>query len=220
MTDNRPKTARRSQAERRAASEAALLDAAVELFAERGVERTTLAEVGVRAGYSRGHTTFVFGTKDQLIEHAAAHARDRFLHEAQAQIAGEADGLGKLLNIADYYMRSVKSAPTYVRAFFAMWGTAMPSNADPAIARYDPGARKILASLIKEGQRDGSVSTELSPKATALALLGLFRGIGGQLMISPDAIGERALRAECRRVVELALTGSCRPDEERRSRSR
>lgn len=220
MTDNRRKTARRSQAERRAASEAALLDAALELFAERGVERTTLAEVGVRAGYSRGHATFVFGTKDQLIDRAAARARDRFLREAQAQISGEADGLGKLLNIADYYMRIVKSAPTYVRAFFALWGGAMPSRAQPAIARYDPESRKILASLIKEGQRDGSVSTRISAKATAVALLGLFRGIGGQLMISPDAIGERALRAECRRVVELVLTGGGRPDEERRPRSR
>ena len=44
---------RRTQAERRAASEAALLSAAAELIAERGFERTSLRSIGARAGTSR-----------------------------------------------------------------------------------------------------------------------------------------------------------------------
>lgn len=206
MASNHRMTVRQTQAERRRNSESALLDAAEEFFAERGVVGTTLAEIGLRAGYSRGHATFVFGTKDRLVERVAKRARDRFLLEAQAQLGDGLDGRGKLLNIADFYMRSAKSAPSYFRAFFTLWGAAMPRNADPAIAEYDADSRDIMASIIREGQRDGSISQEISPKAAAVVLLGLLRGVSGQLLISPDAIGERALRTECRRVVELALT--------------
>ncbi len=207
MANNDQKPVRLSQAERRSNSETALLDAAEELFAERGVVGTTLAEIGIRAGYSRGHATFCFGTKNRLIERVAERARGRFLREAQAQIRDGVDGRGKLLDIADFYMRCAKSAPTYIRTFFTMWGAAMPKNADPAIAEYDGESRNIMASLIRDGQRDGSISPKISPKAAAVVLLGLLRGVTGQLLISSDAIGERALRTECRRVVELALKG-------------
>jgi AcrR family transcriptional regulator len=207
MASNHLKTVRQNQVERREKSEAALLDSAEELFAERGVVGTTLAEIGIRAGYSRGHATFCFGTKDRLVERVAKRARDRFLREAQAQIGEGVDGRSKLVNIADFYMRSAKSAPTYIRTFFTMWGAAMPRNADPAIAEYDGESRNIMASLIRDGQRDGSISPKISPKAAAVVLLGLLRGVTGQLLISPDAIGERALRTECRRVVEFALKG-------------
>jgi len=207
VTNKNRKTVRQSQVERRENSEAALLDSAEELFAERGVVGTSLAEIGIHAGYSRGHATFCFGTKDRLVERVAKRARDRFLREAKAQLGDGVDGRSMLVNIADFYMRSAKSAPTYIRTFFTMWGAAMPRNANPTIAEYDDESRNIMASLIRAGQRDGSISPEISPKASAVVLLGLLRGVTGQLLISPDAISERALRTECRRVVEISLKG-------------
>ena len=59
---------RRTQAERRAASEAALLSAAAELIAERGIERTSLRSIGDRAGASRAMPGYHFGSKEALIE--------------------------------------------------------------------------------------------------------------------------------------------------------
>jgi AcrR family transcriptional regulator len=52
---------RLTQAERRARSERSLLDAAEQLFAEKGSHRTSLAEIGERAGYSRGLVGERFG---------------------------------------------------------------------------------------------------------------------------------------------------------------
>ena len=112
MANDSEKKVVRTQKERRAASEAALLDAAEELFAEQGVAGTTLAEIGLRAGYSRGLGAFSFGTKARLVERVAQRARSRFLSEAQAQQSNAADGRSKLLSIADFYMRSACSAPT------------------------------------------------------------------------------------------------------------
>ena len=54
------KGVRSTQAERRSRSEEALLDAAAELIAERGVERASLAAIGARAGVSRGLAKHAF----------------------------------------------------------------------------------------------------------------------------------------------------------------
>ncbi|HET7111639.1 MAG TPA: TetR family transcriptional regulator, partial [Gemmatimonadales bacterium] len=45
---------------------AAILDAAATLFAERGYAATSLADVGARAGVSRGAPGYCFGSKAEL----------------------------------------------------------------------------------------------------------------------------------------------------------
>ena len=68
---------RRTQAERRAASEEALLRAAAEIVAERGIERASLARIGERSGASRALSTYHFGSKDTLVARLARDAQDR-----------------------------------------------------------------------------------------------------------------------------------------------
>jgi AcrR family transcriptional regulator len=60
------KLARRPQSERRAATRAGLLDAAEELFAERGFAGTSLADVAEAAGVSKGAIYHHFPSKDDL----------------------------------------------------------------------------------------------------------------------------------------------------------
>lgn len=59
--------ARRTQAERRAQTRQALLDAAAELFAERGYQAASLDEIAARAGYTRGALHYNFGGKHELL---------------------------------------------------------------------------------------------------------------------------------------------------------
>ncbi len=54
---------RKRDAER---SRAALLDAAEELFARDGYERTSLEAIGAAAGLSRGTPRYFFGSKEDL----------------------------------------------------------------------------------------------------------------------------------------------------------
>ena len=63
----------RTQAERSATSDKALLDAAIDLILERGIEKTTLQAIGARAGYSRGLATYRFGSKAGLFDEVAVY---------------------------------------------------------------------------------------------------------------------------------------------------
>lgn len=59
--------AHRTQAERKAKSDARIIHAAIELFAEQGYVRTTLNDVGNRAGYTGGLVSNRFGSKAALL---------------------------------------------------------------------------------------------------------------------------------------------------------
>lgn len=84
---------RRTQAERREASEQRLLVAAAELIAEEGFAAASLQRIGERAGYSRGLASQHFGSKDGLVSAliAAVLARSTALLDSRPAAASPLD---------------------------------------------------------------------------------------------------------------------------------
>ena len=74
-----PFASRRTQAERRAATARALLDATVSSLFERGHARTTTTEICRRAGVSQGALFKHYPTKQALLAAAAEHLFDSLL---------------------------------------------------------------------------------------------------------------------------------------------
>lgn len=72
-----PRTARRSQEERRAGSRARLLDATIECLIEEGYGGTKVATVARRAGLSVGCLQNYFPTKGHLLAEAMTHLFNR-----------------------------------------------------------------------------------------------------------------------------------------------
>ena len=78
---------RRTQAERRATTRAALLDATIDCLVEDGYQGTTTTRIVERAGVSRGAQVHHFPTKAELVAEAVRHLAERrgeeFLAEAR-----------------------------------------------------------------------------------------------------------------------------------------
>lgn len=93
---------RRTQAERRAATRGALLDATLEVLVEVGYARLTTSQVVARAGVTRGAQAHYFATKADLVVKALGHLTDRLVAEMVSHplrdVPGEADQYELLLN--------------------------------------------------------------------------------------------------------------------------
>src|SRR5437879_5256464 len=111
------RTERRSQAERRDEAEQRLLNAAIRLVAEQGLEPITLADVGEAAGYSRGLPAHYFGNKAGLIVALARHLIDGF-SRAVDRSGDPGRGLARLLGTVSFYIDSVVKDPVRSRALF------------------------------------------------------------------------------------------------------
>lgn len=90
-----PRPARRTQAERRAGTRQALLDAAVASLVEAGYAGTSTTEVCRRAGVSQGALFKHFAAKSELVAAAAEHLFAHLIGEferALPSVDGLADG--------------------------------------------------------------------------------------------------------------------------------
>ena len=204
---------RRTQAERRAASEAALLRAAAELIAERGFERTSLRSIGARAGTSREMPAYHFGSKAGLIARLAERAHERTL-EATAQALertdrriGELSALEALrVTIETYLEVFVAADAPEERAVVVMWGATFPSDSPlPSIVHSERQTHRDLAATIRAGQHDGSIRADLDAAAAAVLVMGMARGIAALSLAHPDAADQAKVQALCGEVITTSL---------------
>ena len=179
-----------TQAERVAASDRALIDAAVDLIAERGYERTTLALIGEKAGYSRGLVTQRFGNKENLLWAVMRQILDRWSTRAVEPRVADKVGVAALQTILAAYLDACDKSPKRIRAYYALLREAdgpVPSIRE-TIKKLHVTERESIAAYIRAGQRDGSVRRDVDPDAEATAFLGVMRGVTMQWLLDPKAV--------------------------------
>ncbi len=108
-------------------SREAILNAAEQLFAARGYESTSLADIGVEAGVSRGTPSYFFGSKDELylaVLERMNRDRNETLEPVFAPLIEWANAKrppGTLSSVltrcVDGYLRFLHERPSYVDIF-------------------------------------------------------------------------------------------------------
>ena len=198
---------RRTQQERSSQAEKALMDAATELFARRGVDQTSLADVGQAAGYSRGLVNHHFGTKATLVERLARRAQTDFVANFDDL---DGDAVDVLVTLIDNYFSTLEHGGDGTRAFFVMWGAAIPSEATlrPVYATDDARFRFAVEAILRSGQDTKTVAADVDPSAGAVALVGLVRGVSAQYLVDPDAVDLSAAKKACKTFVRRSFATS------------
>ncbi|ADP82290.1 TetR/AcrR family transcriptional regulator [Pseudofrankia inefficax] len=204
---------RRTQAERRAASEAALLRAAAELIAEAGIERTSLRSIGERAGISRAMPAYHFGSKEGLVSRLISHAYGRTFDAtllALGRAGDDAERLPKLdalRAIIDTFLEIVISGQSIEeRAVVVMWGATFPTSSNvPAMTEADATTHQLLARLIREAQQEGSVRPGVDADAASLLVMGMARGVAALSLSHPDAADPARIRDLCGQAITAVL---------------
>lgn len=111
---------RLTQAERTGISDNRMLEAAVELIVDRGPAATSLKEVGLKAGYSRGLAGQRFGSKDNLFAFVLRQVGDSWLAQLK-QTTDQKTGLAAIHDALDEHYKFCVEAPNQVRAFYTLW---------------------------------------------------------------------------------------------------
>jgi AcrR family transcriptional regulator len=203
---------RRTQAERRSQSEAALLDAAAELIAERGVEGASLASIGERAGVSRGLPTHHFGSKDALVARLSRRAQNGIARATldalgrAEQTVDEISAIDLLHLTVDSYLDLIVRPTADQRALIVMWGSTFPSRASvEGMVEADRRSLEGWAELIGRGQDEGSIRTGINHRATAVVLMGLLRGVAAVMLTDAEASNIEEVRRTCHDWITAAL---------------
>lgn len=191
---------RKTQAERRAESERRIIEAAVDLIAEKGLGRLTLAEIGDKAGYSRGLPAHIFGTKSNLLIQIT-----RKITETRVERMGGVDptgGLDSLFAAIETWLRLVDENQHATRVYYILVGETYYSDSDesyPEIKRLvqanDEQVRDQFALYFRNAIAKGEIARDVDPLTQARFVFAMLRGLVCQWFTENSSVD---LRSVCR----------------------
>lgn len=192
-----PRTARRTQADRRARTESSLLEAAARGLSRHGYSNLVLERVATEAGYTRGALYHLFAGKEDLALAVVEWVRQAWYSEVGSLLSDVADPIGTLVAVARghavFCRRDIARVMITLRVEFS--GQDHPVG--QKIAEVERQLFADCARVMVTGRRSGAIPPGPPVRAMARAYLGAVEGLvinlAGQAPF--DAVlAERAVR--------------------------
>jgi AcrR family transcriptional regulator len=196
----------RTQAERTAISDKAMLEAAIELILERGTDKTTLQAIGERAGYSRGLATYRFGSKAGLFDEICKSISRRWLDYLNAGV-GDQRGVAAMCTALDSFFRFVSDYPRDARVLQILYcGAASPAaEYRQTSVNIHARQREDVAEWVRAGITAGSIKPQVDADSVAAQYIAYISGMTYLWVIDPESIDFRKANDDMKTHLRMSL---------------
>lgn len=188
-----PADSRRTQAQRRARTRAALIESAARAFSRYGYGNVILEQVARDAGYTRGALYHLFGGKEDLALAVVQWVAATWEQEVWLPARQATSPVDVLIAAARGHVifcrRDVARVMMALRVEFD--GREHPVGWAVETVAKDLGRR--FSSLVTSGRRDGAIPPGPPAKTLAVAILGAVEGLAIHVTGAPhdEVIAER-----------------------------
>jgi AcrR family transcriptional regulator len=187
---------------KKAATRKALIDAAARLFAERGVERTTMDDIARAAGTSRTSVFNYFGYKEMIVCEIGARYVAEIAGKAQQAFRRQRSPKKQLQYMVDTLADIAERDPMIISAVAGELMNQDPGRRRQAAEtmRYGEIVDTVLDGLADAGQLRQPSRRDSYARMMVDMVAGILIRAGGDFPI-------RNLRAELHRSVDIMLDG-------------
>jgi len=137
-----------------------LLDAAEEIFGQKGFHETTLKEIADRADFSVGSVYSFFDNKDDLYVNVWLRRGAEFIPGFEDALKDSSDGLDAIARIVDFEVAFLRSRPSFSNLYLRSTASLVPTSNEAASEKVLENAEIVLkmqADIIRQGQARGEV---------------------------------------------------------------
>jgi AcrR family transcriptional regulator len=171
---------------------AALVDAAIALIAERGVQDFSLAEASRRVGVTTAAPYRHFADREELLAAVAVRGVQAFTAMAEADAASAATTEQRLAAVASAYVRF---AAEHRPLFDTLYSSGIDKSRYPELQRAWEPVDALLAEVRQICDGDAAVADALTAAAEATAHGHAMLLVDGEYGQGPDAVRAAADRA-------------------------
>jgi AcrR family transcriptional regulator len=167
-----------------------VLEAAVEVFNERGYDGASMEDLSKRLGIAKSAIYHHVSGKEELLRMALDRALDGWSEAASRAAGAEAPAIVRLEMLVRGTVAVLESRLPYVTLLLRVRGN---TEIERAALERRRSFDRLVASLVAEAERDGDVRADVDPKVTARLLSGLINSVtewyrpGGQVLLA-DAL--------------------------------
>jgi AcrR family transcriptional regulator len=182
-----------------------IVQAAREIIAREGIHRLTLGHLEKQVDMARGHLTYYFRTKEDIL----LAVFDRMLADMQAEVIAEAESsggprpmTGRMAEALDHMFGfHLADRPGHKDFLSLVWTFLAQMNHRPDFRNRMAGANGEWRSMLAADYALSVPEPVADPRAVAPVLMALLTGLDSQLAVDPEAFDRKAVGALCRQLL-------------------
>lgn len=187
----------------------ALLDAALDLFAERGSFDFTLRELARQAGVTHNAPYRHFQGKAELLSAIRHEGFELLTSTCAERLLAESDARSRVRALGEGYVRFALAHPHHFRLMLHNpLGEQHALTRDGDSLAEPQGALGLLHDTLAEAQREGVVRDDLSAQELALGAWSLVHGLASLIVERAVPSSEARLRRYVKLLDQLFFEGA------------
>jgi AcrR family transcriptional regulator len=178
----------------RAQTRAKVLDAALTVFGERGIQASSVSEVAAAAGMTKGAVYSSFASKDELVlAIMEEHARERMTHALES-FAQADDPEVALANVGGVLVEALRSDAVWHRLLAEYFALSFhDENTRLALRARRRAAREAVARALRQLSDNLGVPLPMEADRFAVVFFAISNGLGIEAGIDPEAVPDDLL---------------------------
>ncbi len=149
---------------------AAVIEAAAEVFAERGYHGASTQDIADRLGMRQASLYYYFPSKEAALELVCKRGVEGYVERALEIAKGKGGAVEKLAAMCRQNIESGGSRPTFSRAFLRE-RRFLPTESRRRIGRLARRYERIIEGIVEAGVAAGELRADVDPRLATLALL-------------------------------------------------
>jgi len=191
-----------------------IVEAALVLFAQKGVTRTTIQEIADAAGIGKGTVYEYFKSKDDILAMSFDYIREESDRLIAEKLQNVTDPVEKLKLTVDGFLSSFQTLPENTwEILLVFWAEGILNSPRESLggeeAAFDLRSmyeeyNEFVASLLQEGIEVGIYRQDIDSYTLASSLIGLLDGLMLQQVLLKERIN---INKSARQLIDVFLRG-------------
>ncbi len=156
-----------------------IIDTAAKLFASRGYNGTSMADLAAAAGLTKGAFYHHFASKEALFFAVIQSVREKWQNAVGIEVVQSQNALEQIMILLTQHARLLRREPTLCLVMHGLTAEMEESNPE-LLAALQSVYRDMIAfieDVIRSGQAQGQIRADADARLIALNIVGLLRGI-------------------------------------------
>ncbi len=153
-----------------------VVDAAARVFAERGFHGASTRNIAEFLGMRQASIYYYFGSKEEALEEVCTIGTAGFVDRAEAIIDKDIEPAKKLCMILEAHTLPLADRADYTLTFLNE-RKFLPTESRRRLGRMTRRYEAIFEKVLRDGVRSGCFHSDLNPKVTAIALIGMLNSV-------------------------------------------
>ncbi|MCX5851946.1 MAG: TetR/AcrR family transcriptional regulator [Deltaproteobacteria bacterium] len=184
-----------------------IVDAALEVFCEKGFANTRMGDIAKKAGVSYGLVYHYFESKEVFFDHIVERWWKTLYDMLEAEKSSSAGFEGKLERIIRFFLDTYASKFNLLSIFITEVSRSSLYRTDAGLARF----RKFFSlcdEIMAEGQKRGILRSDVAPHYLTYIFLGAIEAFISIMVLGKEKITKQREQRTINGIIQVFLHGA------------